>query len=136
MAAILQSQVTDWKLDRETWDIVVPLVRVSGAEAVAQRINILLRMIRGEWFAAMTKGMPWMEGNGVDAQTAILGQAFVEVKTRAEVRKIILSVDGVGVIERLAVVFNRTTRKVDIEWRITTVWGDTVADEFSRPLAG
>lgn len=131
-----QNDRVDWKIDRTTWDVVVPLEPVSGAEGVAQRIAILLKMIRGEWFANRIKGMPWFTGQGVDENTAILGQPFVEVRTRAEVRKIILSVEGVAVIESLTVAFDRLTRKVRIRWRCTTIWGDTAEGELDRLLAG
>lgn len=132
--ALLKTDRVDWKLDPVTWRLKIPLEPVAGTEGVRQRIGILLRMIRGEWFANLDVGMPWLEGNGVDRQTAILGQAFAEVRTRAEVRKLITSVDGVNKIELLTVTFDSRTRVLRIRWRVSTIWGDTVADEFERVL--
>ncbi len=131
---LLKTDAVDWKLDRTTWDIVVPLVRIRGAEAVAQRVAIRLKLIRGELFSNMGAGMPWYKGNGVDAATAILGQPFDDVKLRAEVRKIIISVEEVGSITSLTIDFNRRTRRALIRWRGITTWGDTVADELTSQV--
>lgn len=52
---------TDWKLDPVTWDIVIPLQLVRGADAIAQRIGIRFRFVLGEWFLDQRLGVPWLQ---------------------------------------------------------------------------
>jgi hypothetical protein len=51
----------DLKLDFESWDIVTPLVFVTGAEAIMQRVAIRWKMFAGEWFVDQRVGVPWLQ---------------------------------------------------------------------------
>lgn len=120
----------DWKIDRTTWDVVFPLQRTRGAEAVAQRIAIKMKLIRGELFTNRDAGMPWFEGNGVDPNVVILGNPFNEELAKSEARKIITSIDGAGKILKLTASFNSTTRKMLITWRVSTEFADIVGPDI------
>jgi len=130
----LASDPVDWELDTETHDLIFPLRHVSGGKGVAQRIGIKLRLIRGELFTNQAAGMPWFEGQGVDPNVVILGNPFNEELAKNEARKIIRSISGVAQILSLSATFDRTTREMRIEWRVSTVFGDTVADKLAVPL--
>jgi hypothetical protein len=52
---------TDWALDPTTWDLVIPLTLLQGADAIAQRIGIRFRFVLGEWFLDQRLGVPWLQ---------------------------------------------------------------------------
>lgn len=131
---LLATDPIDWKIDRTTWDVIVPLQRIRGADAVGQRIAIKMKLIRGELFTNQLAGMPWFEGQGVDPNVVILGNPFNEELAKAEARKIIMSIDGTKAIERLSATFNSTTRKMNISFRVSTVFGDAVEDNLEQQL--
>jgi hypothetical protein len=132
--ALLATDPVDWKIDRSTWDLIIPLQHVSGAEGVAQRIAIKMKLIRGELFTDQSKGMPWFEGQGVDPDVVILGNPFNEALAKNEARKIIESIEGTDEIESLTATFDNTTRIMTITFRVSTVFGETVEDKLEVQL--
>ncbi len=74
-------------IDPETWDIPLNGKFVSGVDLVRQRIEILLRTNRGEWFLDTEFGIPWSEWattKGLNIREAA-----------SLIRRKILDVDGV-----------------------------------------
>lgn len=132
--ALLETDPVDWKIDRATWDLVIPLQHVSGGEGVAQRIAIKMKLIRGELFTDQTKGMPWFEGQGVDPDVVILGNPFNEALAKNEARKIIASIEGADQIESLTATFDNATRIMTIAFRCSTIFGGTVEDKLEVRL--
>jgi len=55
--------MTDFKLDPITGDLDISnsISLVEGEEEMRQRINLALSLNLSEWFADVTKGLPWFE---------------------------------------------------------------------------
>jgi len=55
--------MTDFKLDPITGDLDITngLSLVEGEEEMRQRINLALSLNLAEWFADITRGLPWFE---------------------------------------------------------------------------
>lgn len=88
-----------------------------GLEAVAQGIRIRLQMFRGEWFLDLDAGVPYYQ--------ELLGQKFSEVRARAAFRAAILAAPGATELISLAVTFNRSTRRMSVDWEVRTDYGVT-----------
>ncbi len=103
-----------------------------GLPAVKQACYIAVSMIRGEWFLDLDAGVPWLERDGVDAATAILGQRFDESKVRREVRAALFTVPEIVDVPVLTAAFNSTTRRVSVSWEALTAFGETITDTLER----
>jgi hypothetical protein len=123
VAPLLITDVVDWKKDPATGDLVVPIQYVAGLEGIAQRISTAIQMTRGEWAFDRLAGMPWIENDYVDAFTAILARPFSDQRVRAELRRIILGIEGVHAITSLAVVWDGENRTASVAWAVDTIWG-------------
>lgn len=127
MMALLSDKI-DIKLDAATNDIVLvdgDFVFTTGGEAVVQALRIALQTIRGEWFLDLEEGVPYYEGDTVTAEEALLGQVFDETKALSAFREAILAVPGVSDILSLGVAFDGTSRRMTVEFRVRTVFGDS-----------
>lgn len=51
--------LTCLKIDPATNDVQFPLVKLTGADAVAQKIQSRWRFFLGEWFLDLREGMPY-----------------------------------------------------------------------------
>ena len=94
------------------------LVFSTGVQAVAQEIRIKLDWLRGEWEFDPSKGVPYFEN--------LLGQKFNESTIRQEINTQLLSVEGVKTVDRLNVSFSNTSRIVEVQFLVTTIFGDTI----------
>jgi hypothetical protein len=101
----------------------------TGGQAVTQGIRIAVSMFAGEWFLDMDAGVPWLAGNGVPDEKAILGPKYDELKVRTALRKEILAVPGVAGIEELSITFER--RVLTVSWKVTTAFDDTIEDALN-----
>jgi hypothetical protein len=123
----------DYRIDRVTGDIVDPPELVSGIDAVEQGIWIRLQMIRGEWFANLRRGLPYLprpavsvfggELPAITARDSILGGKFDPVRHRRQIRELVLSAPGVRSVLSLSVVFDSESRALQIAVRVNTVYG-------------
>jgi hypothetical protein len=103
-------------------------VFARGLEGITQLCRTRLQTFRGEWFADLTEGVPYLERDGVTAAEALLGQKFNEVKARAAFRDVLLSTPGVLEVTSMTVTFDGTTRTLTVSWRVRTELGDTDLD--------
>lgn len=94
-----------------------------GAEAVAQRILVRLRNIKGEWFLDLENGVPWFQ--------SILGSKFSEPEIRGIVADVIGKTPGVTETISLIISFDASTRRLDISFETSTVFEDTVTGSLS-----
>lgn len=133
---MLSTDPIDWYLDPVTNDLVIgtDVSWTSGPDAVCQGIRIALAMIRGEWFIDLDEGVPYLEREGIDPALVLLGQKFNIEKARAAMRPEILKVPGVKEIISLDPTFNTSTRALTITFKVSTVFGDTVADTLARTI--
>jgi hypothetical protein len=131
---LLSTDPIDIPIDPLTGDVVFTegdLVLTTGHAAVAQGIWIALSDIRGEWFADLDDGVPWLANDSVPDEEAILGGKFDELRVSAAIREAILGVPGVAEIVTLVVSFDAATRALSISWVVRTSFGDTIADTFA-----
>ena len=94
-------------------------------EAVRQQVVCALRLILGEWFLDVSKGVPWIRNPNSGTKT-ILGvfpadPAYAETVIKAT----ILGVDGVKSIDSFSLNFNHNTRAGACSARITLESGTT-----------
>ena len=95
---------------------------VTGADAVATLVGLAVRMNLGEWFFDASLGVAWWQQ--VDGQRQILGTSPVDLEfARAELLRVILSVQGVESVQDFALNFNAVNRTVEVVVRILTVYG-------------
>lgn len=134
--ALLSTDPIDWYLDPTAHDLIIDtdLSWTTGVQAVVQGIKIALAMIKGEWFADLDEGVPYLERDGVESAEVLLGQKFNIERARAAMRPVILSVPGVKSLISLDPSFNRQTRVVTIRFVVDTVFGDTVTDLLARAI--
>lgn len=125
--ALLVTDPIDLKVD-SNGDLVFEngdIAWTSGLEGVVDQIDLALKDVRGEWFMDLDKGMPYFENDALPASDALMAQVFDEQKALAAFRTGILEVVGVGEILFLAVDFNGASRKLEVEFRVRTVFGDS-----------
>lgn len=92
------------------------LVLVRGADAVAQRIRIRLRLFLGEWFLDESAGLPYFE--------RILGAKLGRQGLVSIVREELRRVRGVASIDSLTAEIDG--RRARIAFRVTADTGETV----------
>jgi hypothetical protein len=96
--------MSDFRLDPLTHDLAFTagaLTVLRGAEARAQRIDIALRHVRGEWFLDQNAGTDWFG--------KVLGKSR-DLSRRAEIRRRVLGVPGVREIQRIELRVDPKTR--------------------------
>lgn len=97
----------------------------TGLDAVVTGVQTRLRLIRGEWFADLDAGVPWLENDSVTKTEAVLGKPFDEAKVRAVILEQIYDTPGIKDVTALTVVFDGVTRECNITWQANTLFGDT-----------
>lgn len=120
----------DWAIDLDTGDLLFPLRYTTGLQAVAQGIRIRLLSFKGEWFADLDDGVPYLARDGVTAAEAILGQKYDEDKALAAFRKAILTAPGVNELSGLVLTFNATTRSLTVSFNVRTSFGVITVNEL------
>jgi hypothetical protein len=90
----------------------------TGSEAVAQAVKTRLRLLRGEWWADLTEGLPLFQ--------RILGRRDLEEARRA-VKERIASTPGVIAVSSLEVTMDG--RRLEIKGTVTTEYGTTTITE-------
>ncbi len=102
----------------------------TGLEAVAQALRISLLSFKGEWFANLDNGVPYLEREGVTATEALLGQRYSADKVNAAFRTVIAGTTGVTEILSLAVEFVTSTRTSTVSFEVRTDFGVITVDEL------
>jgi hypothetical protein len=110
--------MNDLYLDQLTGDLAISnldLSMVAGAERVSQQLQIKLKLWRGEWFLDTEFGTPYLQD--------VLGKRMSLNGAVASIKKSIMEVEGVQMIETFDYNFNRKTRMLDIQFSATTPYG-------------
>lgn len=120
--------MTDFALDPATGDVDLSrddLYFVTGADAVAQHLQIRLRVFKGEWFFDTRVGIPYYS------------QIFVKNPNLAAIqtvfRRAITSTPGVDSLERIDSQFDASTREYTLTFSALLA-GETVARDFTEVL--
>lgn len=107
-------------------DLIVPLRKASGLEAVLILVRTAWLLWRDEYFLNRDKGTPWLETeDGVVTESdAILGQVFDQAKIARVLRAEALAVRGVSDVAEFKSSFDGETRNVTVSALIRTQFGD------------
>jgi hypothetical protein len=124
----------DGKLDVLAMASSAPFDR--GLTAVVTGVRTRLRLIAGEWFLNLDKGMPWYERDGIDSQTVILGSKYDETTIRVPMLRAILDTPGVVEVTQLVIQFDPVNRSVSITWSARCEFGETEPDTLTVPEPG
>lgn len=112
-------RVRDLALDLATGDLALVEGRASltsGVGAVAQKLWIRLSLWRGEWFADLAVGIPYL---------AILGQKGVEAFAEATFRRAISTCPGVAALDDFSFALGGR-RAASVSFRARTVDGEVL----------
>jgi len=107
-------------------DLIVPLRKASGLEAVLILVRTAWLLWRDEWFLNRDLGTPWLETEDgvVTEQDAILGQPYDAAKIARVLRGEALAVPGVLDVAEFKSSFDGTTRNLTVSATIITRFGD------------
>jgi len=92
---------------------------VDEPQLVAQRLDIILDTQRGEWFLDETYGVRYMDLGDRSEATILVKNPNIPV-IDAELKSIILSVDGVARILSYASIFDPSARTFDVTFQVET----------------
>ena len=84
----------------------------KGINAVAQGIELRIKLFQGEWFADLDAGVPYWQD--------ILGQKYEPIKIQAAFRDEILDAPGAEELVFLNSEFSGQTRLLNINWEVST----------------
>jgi hypothetical protein len=113
--------VTDLALDPLDGDIVIAggdLVLVTGADAVAQDINLRVALFKGEW--------PLDTRVGIDYRTLFFDRRPPDQVVKAVFSQVLRETGGVASVDRLTVAFSRAERALNISATVTATDGTVV----------
>ena len=131
MAVLLSTDPVVFARD-ENNDLIIPLRKAFGLEAVMILVRTALLLWRDEYFLNRSIGMPWLEteDGAVTEQDAILGQQYDPAKAARAIRRTILGtpnepgVPGVDDVVEIKTAFDNTERGLSISCVVKTRFGD------------
>lgn len=83
---------------------------LTGDDATVQTVRCELRLILGEWFLDVTRGVPWIR-NANTGVLPILGRFPADLAyAEATIKSAIMRVDGVKALTSFSLDFNHSTR--------------------------
>ncbi len=121
---LLETDPIDLKLDANGDLFVGPegCEFTSGLAGVAQALQVQLRMILGEWFLDLDKGVPWYQRVG---KQGILGGKYDEKFFTATIVTETLTCPGVISILSAVPGYDSVTRKARMSLAAMTLFGAT-----------
>lgn len=105
--------MTDLALSRTTHDLDLAgndLWLIDGVDMIRQRIKQRILLILGEWFLAVSEGLPWfgeMNAKGVP-----------ESRVRSLLQRQIAGTEGVDRLVQLDLDFTASTRTLEVQFRV------------------
>ena len=103
----------------------------DNAELVQQRTYVGIRTIRGEWFADILYGIPWIANKNSLVQ--LLGSSGKE-EIDTYIKKAILEVDEVSTISYYSSAFSRKTRSLAVKFTVLAKDGQSDTQVVSIDL--
>lgn len=112
--------------DPVTGDLIIPLRKAVGLEAVLILVRHAWGVWRDEWFLNRDFGTEWLETeDGVVTESdAILGQAYDAAKISRVLRTRALAVNGVSDVAEFKSSFDGESRNLTVSATIRTAFGD------------
>ncbi len=110
----------------ENNDLIIPLRRASGLEALVILVRTAWLLWRDEWFLNRDIGTPWLETEDgvVTERDAILGQGYDAGKVMRALRAEALAINGVRNLTNFASSFDASTRNLTVSGVISSDFGD------------
>lgn len=110
----------------ENNDLIVPLRKAVGLEAVMILVRTKWLLWCDEWFLNRDEGTAWLETEDgvVTERDAILGQPYDAAKIARELRGKALAVPGVSDVAEFKSAFDGETRNLTVSATIRTAFGD------------
>ena len=110
--------MTDIKIDGNRDLVIVngDLVLVDGTEAIAQQLEIRLKMFRGEWFRNPNEGIPYFQ--------SILKKQPTTQSVVGIFREAILGTPGIDRIENITTEYNKSTRQLSLSFKARALSGE------------
>ena len=94
------------------------IARVSKSDAIMQLIKTRLLTVQEEWFMDLSAGLPWY--------TKMLTKPTDLYKIRSYLSREITSTEGVDSLLSLELQYNNGERKLDVEFKYTDTYGNTL----------
>lgn len=116
----------DLELDPKTHDLVITnkdlVVIDDTADAITQRLKVVLLFFRGEWFLNTEFGVPYYQ--------SILRKGITKTKVDGIFKKEILGVEGVIAILDFTSTLNAASREYTVTFSCRVSTGDTITLEI------
>jgi len=93
---------------------------IVDGKATVQAVNSKLKLFVGEWFLNVNDGIPYFQ--------KILGKPRSLHEIERLIKRAILSVEGVEKLTKFDVRLDQNTRKLAIEFRAQTIYGEDIGD--------
>jgi hypothetical protein len=93
---------------------------ISGADAIAQRVWIRLRIFKGEWYLDNTLGMPYFQ--------SILKKAPDQITVTTAFKDMILGTPGIASLLSFGMSFDAETRTMNIEFEARTTTNELISE--------
>lgn len=120
----------DLAFDHKTsrfFQVAGDLVLTRDLDAIRQAVNVHLLLFRGEWFLDTSAGVPWFDRILVKSPNL----KAIEAVFRSEIE----SVSGVTRVTAIDLTFDRSSRRLRVNWSASTDLGE-IAGEVSPALPG
>lgn len=110
----------------ENNDLIIPLRKASGLEALVILVRTAWLLWRDEWFLNRDIGTPWLETEDgvVTERDAILGQRYDAGKVMRALRAEALAINGVRDLVGFRSSFDGETRNLTASGTIRSDFGD------------
>jgi len=103
----------DLALSRTSHDLILAgndLSLIDGVDLIRQRIKRRLLLILGEWFLAVSDGLPWFG--------ELNAKGTSEGRVRSLLQRQIVGTPGVDRVVQLELDFNSATRALQVQFRV------------------
>lgn len=101
-----------------TWDILLPVQILRGADAVVQKIRQRFRFFKGEWFLDQRLGIPFL--------TAIFIKAPSQILINTIFQQVLTGTPGVASVTSFDASLDRVTRTLTVNFTAVLVDGTQV----------
>lgn len=96
----------------------------TDAESVAQRVKTRLLLLKEEWFLDTDAGVPYLQEIAIKPANLPLAEAII--------KRTILETEGVLEIRSFSMIYDRNTRRLNIEATVATIYEDLANIKVTR----
>lgn len=103
----------------------------AGSEEVLTRINMALKLAKEEWFLDENAGVAWFEDSSKAPR--IFGGHADEQLLASEIKRVILSVNGVSTLLSFTLTLDHDTRRASVDCTYSDVYGEALSLSLVLP---